>query len=80
VAFYQARDGRVAKRQPFGNLGFLLRKLFYLSIFCLMCNQSVSFIVVSSDPKLTLKGCLKKTKPSCAKKESLIGEDLKKFL
>jgi hypothetical protein len=55
VAFYQVRDGRAAEGQPFGNLGFLLRELFYLSIFCLRCNQSVSFIVISFDPKLTLK-------------------------
>jgi hypothetical protein len=55
VAFYQVRDGRAAEGQPFGKLVFLLRKLFYLSIFFLICNQSVSFIVVSFDPKLALK-------------------------
>lgn len=78
MAFYQVRDGRAAEGQHFGKLGFSLRKLFYLSIFCLICNQSVSFIVVSSDPKLTLKKDSKKS--GCAKKESLIGKDLKKFL
>ena len=60
MAFYQVRDGRAAEGQPFGKLGFLLRKLFYLSIFFLICNQSVSFIVVSFDPKLALKKDSKK--------------------
>jgi len=60
VAFYQVRDGQAAEGQPVGKLGFLLRKLFYLSIFFLICNQSVSFIVVSFDPKLVLKQDSKK--------------------
>ena len=54
--FVKEKEGRPAKGNHLVRLAFLLSKIFYSSIiYFLICNQSVSFIVVSFYPKLALK-------------------------